>query len=198
MSSPPVIGIVGGIGAGKSMVAEILASLGCFVADADRYAHEALKDPGVVEQLREHWGGDVIGEDGTPDRAAIGAIVFVDDGERAWLERILHPLVCQRRNVEFASAPKDVPALVIDAPLLIEAGLDKDCDYLVFVEAPRSERLDRVARNRGWNEQELERRENAQDNLARKRLNSDFIIDNDGDLSTLRARVEEFLASIRP
>lgn len=197
MSSPPVIGIVGGIGAGKSIVAEILASLGCFVADADQYAREALEDRAVLEQLREHWGAEVIREDGSPDRAAIAAIVFIDDAERAWLERILHPLVSQRRSLEFAAAAPDARALVIDAPLLIEAGLDKDCDHLLFVDTPRPERLKRVERERGWNEEELTRRENAQDDLAGKRRSSDFVIDNGGDLDTLRERVAEFLKAIR-
>lgn len=196
MSSPPVIGLLGGIGSGKSAVADLFGSFGCLVSDADRLAHEALNDPAVVAELRDHWGGDVIDEEGRPDRAAIGSIVFLDDSERAWLERLVHPLVDKAREDAFSAAPDDVQALVIDAPLILEAGLDARCDHLIFVEVPRSERLARVARTRGWNESELARREAAQIDVDQKRLKADFILENDGNLGDLRDKVRELLHKI--
>ena len=197
MSKPPVIGIVGGIGSGKSMVAEVLASLGCVVSDADRHAREILEGKDVLDQLRERWGGEVIGADGLPDRGAISAIVFEDDLERTWLEGIIHPLVHERREAQFDAAPPGVPALVIDAPLLVETGQDKQCDFMLFVDTPRPDRVRRVAQERGWNEEELARREKAQDDLARKRLDADFIIDNSGALDVLGDHVARMLEDIR-
>ena len=196
MSPPPVIGLLGGIGSGKSAVAGLFRSLGCEVSDADRLAHEALNDPSVVDELREHWGDEVIGDDGLPDRGVIGSIVFLDDGERAWLERIIHPLVTKAREAAFAAAPDDVPAFVIDAPLILETGLDAECDHLLFVEVPRSERLARVARTRGWNESELDRREKAQLDVDEKRLRAGLILDNTGNLGGLEEKVKDVLRTI--
>ncbi|MDG2029829.1 MAG: dephospho-CoA kinase [Phycisphaerales bacterium] len=196
MKSPPVIGLLGGIGSGKSAVADMFRSLGCMVSDADQLAHEALNDPEVVAELRDHWGGDVIDEAGRPDRAAIGSIVFLDESERAWLERLVHPLVNKAREDAFSAAPDDVRALIIDAPLILEAGLDARCDHLVFIEVSRSERLARVARTRGWNEAELARREAAQIDLDEKRLKADFILDNNGNLGGLPDEVRGLLHKI--
>jgi dephospho-CoA kinase len=195
MSRPPVIGLLGGIGAGKSAVAELFRSLGCEVSNADRLAHEALNDPSVVEALREHWGDEVIGDDGLPDRAAIGSIVFLDDSERAWLERIIHPLVTEARKAAFAAAPEAV-AFVIDAPLILETGLDAECDHLLFIEVPRSERLARVAQTRGWNESELDRREEAQLAVDEKRRRAGLILENTGNLGGLEEKVKDVLRVI--
>lgn len=196
MSTAPVIGLLGGIGAGKSAVADLFGSFGCEVCNADRLAHEALNDPSVVAGLREHWGGDVIGEDGRPDRAAIGSIVFLDDSERAWLERLVHPLVEKAREAAFSAASDGVLAMVIDAPLILETGLESQCDHLVFIEVSPSERLARVARTRGWNEMELDRREAAQMDVDQKRQKADFILDNTGNLGELEDKVKELLGKI--
>ena len=196
VSSPPVIGLMGGIGSGKSTVAEILASLGCVVSNADELARDELGSPEVVGELRDHWGPDVIQENEQPNRGAIAAIVFNDDMERAWLERILHPRVVERRKQQFANAPTDVPAYVIDAPLLLETDTAKECDHLLFVDVPREIRLERVAKSRDWNDEELARREKAQSGLEEKKAQAGFVINNDSDFEELRRRVAEVLKVI--
>ena len=196
MKGPPVVGLLGGIGSGKSAVADLLRGLGCIISDADELAHRALADPAVIESLRERWGEEVIGEDGLPARGVIGSIVFVDEDERAWLESVIHPRVTRDRAAAFAAAPGDAPALVIDAPLILETGLERECDHLVFIEVPRDERLARVARTRGWNEAELLRREQAQLEVAQKRLKADFILENSGELAGLEERVRSLLQAI--
>jgi dephospho-CoA kinase len=197
MSSPPLIGLTGGIGSGKSTVAGILSSLGCIVSDADELAREELGSSEVIEEMRDHWGEGVFDKNGEPNRGAIAAVIFEDDMERGWLERIIHPRVVERRKEFFASAPADAPAYVIDAPLLVETGMAEECDLLIFVETPRENRIQRVAQSRDWNNEEFERREGAQADPGKKRGVADFVIDNDCDLKELRSRVEDVLTAIQ-
>ena len=159
---PPTIGLVGGIGSGKSAVAAAWREAGCCVCDSDQLGRQALEDPVVRETLVGWWGAGIIGADGHVDRGAIAAIVFGDPAERRRLESLTHPWIERTRRAAFAAAPASTPAFVIDAPLLLEVGLDRECDAIVFVDAPRVERLRRVRERRGWDEGELERRENAQ------------------------------------
>jgi len=193
MTGPPVIGLLGGIGSGKSAVAGILDSLGCVVSDADRHVHEVLADPAVLSRLRERWGSTVLDARGGADRAAIASIVFEDDAERRWLEEIVHPLVSSMREELFAAGP-DAPAHVIDAPLIIEAGLADECDLLVFIDTPLGVRRDRVSRTRGWDPEELDRRERAQASVAEKKAAADVILHNLEDESALRAEVARMLS----
>lgn len=182
---PPIIGLAGGIGAGKSAVAACLQALGCVVSDSDELAKAALRDHAVVEQLVARWGARVIGRDGLVNRSAVAAIVFEDERGRRWLESIVHPWIEARRRASFAAAPPGTPALVIDAPLLFEAGLDRDCDGILFVDAPRALRLERLRASRGWSASELDRREAAQLPLDLKRAKADIVIVNTGDRQRL-------------
>jgi len=194
----PVIGLLGAPGSGKSTVARALAAEGCAVIDADRLSHEVLEEPDVVEQLRQWWGEAVIGPDGLPDRGAIGRIVFHDTGQRRRLEGLVHPRVHARRRRLRSAYGRDpaVRAVVEDMPLLLEKGLDGQVDALVFVEAPRDQRLRRLADSRGWDAAELDRREKSQVPLDTKRARADYVIDNrDGaDLkSAARRLLDDFL-----
>lgn len=188
--TPPTIGLAGGIGAGKSAVAAMLADLGGVVSDSDADARAVLAEADVVETLRSWWGDDVIGSDGTVDRAAIARRVFADPAERQRLEALVHPRIHARRRARFDAAPPDARVFVIDAPLLFEAGLDAECDAVIFVDAPREVRLARVARDRGWTEAELDRREAAQWPVERKRERATVVVENaHDDDPTLRDRV---------
>jgi dephospho-CoA kinase len=193
---PLVIGIVGGIASGKSTVAQAFADLGCVVGDSDLHAREALAQPDVRKQLIEWWGDDILNTQGDPDRTKIAAIVFRDPAQRARLEALIHPLVHARRARQIAEST-DAPAFIIDAPLLLEAGVDKECDAVVFVETPRDVRLKRAKENRGWDEQEFTRREKAQLDLKAKRARADHIIPNTDDRATLARRCKDLLERIR-
>lgn len=193
----PVIGLVGGIGSGKSTVAQVFAHMGCLVIDADGDARKALNREDVVKELVSWWGDDILGPDGKPERARIAEIVFKDPSQRARLEALVHPIVKGDRLLTIARARQEGrPAVVIDAPLLFEAGSDKDCDAVVFVDAPPDQRLTRV-RARGWSGEELARREAAQLPLAEKRARSAVIIENSGSLETLQGLVRAALTKIQ-
>jgi dephospho-CoA kinase len=194
---PVVIGLAGGVGSGKSEVARAFAGLGCVVADSDEAAREALDRPEVRARLVEWWGEDIVGSDGRVDRKRVAAIVFGDEGERRRLEGLVHPIVRQGRAelIEKARAA-GAPAVIVDAPLLFEAGLDAECDSVVFVHAPRQVRLERVRVSRGWDEAELDRREKVQLPLDEKRKRSDHEIVNDAGADRLIAEARRILDQI--
>jgi dephospho-CoA kinase len=188
------IGLVGGVASGKSLVAKLLAELGAGLLDADRAGHEVLaKDPEVRKALVERWGEAMLAADGTIDRAAVASRVFGDNdkaaGEREFLERLLHPRirrVLEERKAGFAVAGR--PAVVLDAPLLLEAGWGPLCDIIVMVDADRDIRLARASA-RGWSEAEFSRREAAQWPVSKKRLHAHVTITNEADRDQLRAAV---------
>jgi dephospho-CoA kinase len=194
---PIVIGLAGGIGSGKSLVAAILAELGCIVIDLDREARAALDRPDVREELQRWWGPGVFGPDGRVDRSRVAAIVFKDEGERRRLEGLIHPLVkATRGEMVGRAADAGAPAVVVDAPLLFEAGVDKECDVVVFVDAPLGARLERVRATRGWGPEELQRRESVQWGLDVKRRLADHVVVNDTGPDDLRARVAAVFQTI--
>lgn len=193
MSGPLVIGIAGGIGAGKSAAAQALESLGCVVADADALARQALDAPAVRDQLVDWWGPRVLDDAGAVDRGAIAAIVFEEEDALERLEGLVHPEVERGRQAIFDAAPEHARAMVIDAPLLYEVGLDEVCDVVVFIDAPRSIRLERVAQSRGWDARELDRREVRQLALDTKRSQADHVLVNEEGPDALKAALAALL-----
>jgi dephospho-CoA kinase len=191
-----VIGILGGVAAGKSLVARQLDALGAGLLDADRAGHEVLRLPQIEAAARERWGPAIFGRDGRIDRRRLGGIVFADPPqgirERAYLEQLTHPeigrMLAQQAE---AVAAAGKPAAVLDAPLLLEAGWDKLCEKLVFVDAPREVRLAR-ALARGWTSEEFASREGAQESLDSKRERADVVVDNSGSPQQTQAQVEQF------
>ena len=205
---PPVLGVTGGIASGKSTVARILQDEGCVVAFSDDLAREAYLDPAIRDQLLAWWGdrvlerrsGDAAGGGSAPsiDRRAVAEIVFASPDDRALLEGLVHPWIARRREALFAAAPAGTRALVIDAPLLHEAGLAGLCDRVIFVETPEEQRISRAQATRGWTPAELARREAAQWPLDRKRSLADHVVRNDGDPASLRAQVRAVLDEACP
>ena len=194
----PIIGITGGIGSGKSFVARLFGEAGCFVTHSDDLARAALSEPAVIQKLRQWWGPGVLRDDGLPDRAAIAVRVFSDASQRVRLEALIHPLVDAARDQQMATAATDprLRAFVWDTPLLIETGLDRACDALVFVDAPPDVRQRRVIETRRWTAGELERREKTQFPLDKKRMLADYVIRNAPDASDAREQVAVALSRI--
>ncbi len=194
----PVIGLIGGIGSGKSLVARCLAQFGCAVIDADALAREALQSLDVRRQLTAWWGPDVLDGEGRVDREAVAARVFEDESQLRRLEGLIHPKVHQQRQHLRAQHQADpsVVAIVEDCPLLIEAGLDGACDAIIFVRASRPVRLRRVAEDRGWSPEELARREKRQAPLDIKARRADYVIDNDAGVDQCCAQARRVLSQI--
>jgi dephospho-CoA kinase len=198
--------LIGGIGSGKSHVAGLLADRGAAVIDADAVGHDLLDDPLVLGQIVECFGTGVLaaGCDGGAaprrvDRRALGAIVFADPAARRALESILHP----RMRARFEAAIEHeihrgvARRVVLDAAVLLEAGWDDLCDLIVFVDAPRPQRMQRVVRARDWSEETFAARERAQWPCDAKRRRADFIILNDNAPNRLEQEVDRLDARLQ-
>jgi dephospho-CoA kinase len=197
----PIIGIVGGIGSGKSFVARLFGEMGCLVIDSDTQVREAYELPKVREALHRWWGDSVFQADGSIDRPTIARRIFADpdhEANRHMLEGLLHPIVARMRDEKMAAVANDVNVLayVWDTPLLLETGLGDSCDALVYVEAPREVRQARVAQKRGWDDTELARRENLQWPLDKKREISDHVVTNTADADVVRGQVRQVVSRI--
>jgi dephospho-CoA kinase len=192
--NPLVVGVLGGIGAGKSEVAAALASRsGGRVLVADTLGHEALRRPEIRDALVSRLGDSIL-RDGEIDRRRLAAMVFANKDHLAYLESLVHPWIRHRLDEEAKRAREErVPLLVIDAALLLEAGWRGVCDRLVFVDAPPEVRLERVKRDRGWSAEDARRREAAQLPLTRKRSVADHIIDNSSSHESLVHQVDDLL-----
>jgi dephospho-CoA kinase len=198
-----VIGLVGGIGAGKSTVAELLEARGAFRIDADRVGHALLEQTPCRPRVLQRFGPGILTEpptDASPqppiDRRALARIVFSDAAARRDLEAILHP----RMRGTFAKAIDRTARrgqhafVLLDAAILFEAGWDSLCDRVICVDAPRDVRLARLQATRGWTEADLARREAAQCPTERKRDRSSHVLHNAGTPAELEAALDRLLA----
>ena len=192
----PIIGIAGGIGSGKSAVARVLAELGCEVCISDDVARKVLEMPEVCAAIIARAGSSVALSGGVIDRSALARAMFSDRTLRADIEAIMHPRIEALRRAQFAAAPASSPAFVIDAPLLFEVGLDRECAAVIFVDTPRELRLSRVGESRGWDDAELARREASQLALEEKRGRSSDVVENRGDRASLNAEVARVFEAI--
>ena len=193
MRAPRVIGLTGGIGSGKSTVSGMLADLGARVVDADKIGHFVYR-PGSegFRAVVDAFGRGVIAADGTIDRARLGAVVFSDPEARARLNAIVHPLIGAELAARIAAARDhgyDGP-VVVEAAILIEAGWRAIVDQLWVVSVKRETAIARVVGSRNLSRADVERRIDTQLSDAERRRQADVVIENDGDLDTLRAQVE--------
>jgi dephospho-CoA kinase len=185
-----MVGLTGGIGAGKSAVAARLAALGAVVIDADRLAREVVEPgtPGLAAVVAA-FGDGVLTADGALDRAAMATRIFGDDAARATLEGIVHPLV-RARTAELIAAAPDGAVVVNDVPLIVEKQMSRLYETVVVVFASLQTRLDRLVRLRGMTPEEAHARIAAQATDEQRRAVADVAIVNDGTPQDLDAAVE--------
>ncbi|MCT2088638.1 dephospho-CoA kinase [Micrococcus terreus] len=179
------IGLTGGIASGKSTVAAELARRGAVVVDADAIARAvvAAGSPGLA-RVREEFGEQVIGPDGEMDRAAVARLVFSDADARERLNAIIHPLVrAEGRRVVEQAGPEAV--VVQDVPLLVETGQASLYDLVLVVLADAEERVARMVRDRGMDEDEARARIAAQATDEQRRAAADVVIVNDAGVEDL-------------
>ncbi len=191
----PVLGLIGAIGAGKSTAARAFADRGGFAIDCDRLGHEALALREVSDQLVRRWGNRILLPDGSPNRKVIGSIIFAEARERAFLERIVFPAIGALARVEMAKAADNpsVSFIVLDAATLLEANWGDFCDRIVYLDAPETQRRNRVRERSGWDEAELARREAAQWPAAAKIERADAVMQNEGTIDDLRMAADRLL-----
>jgi dephospho-CoA kinase len=191
----PMLGLLGGIGSGKSRVAAALARHGGRVIQADELGHQALRQPEIRRRAVERWGPALLDNQGEIVRSRLAAIVFADPAELRALEDMVHPWIGQaiQREADRLRADPQVRFLILDAAVMLEAGWHALCDNLIFVETPRPLRLERLLRQRGWTAQEVQARENAQMPLTAKAEKADHVLENSGTPEQLDRHVTDLL-----
>jgi dephospho-CoA kinase len=190
------VGLTGGIGSGKSAVAQRLAELGAIIIDSDQIAREVVEPgtPGLSEVVKA-FGPAILAPDGSLDRPALGRRVFGDDAARKRLEGIIHPLVRQRA-MELAAAAAPDAIVVNDVPLLVEAGLASQYETVIVVFASASNRIERLVRDRGMSADDAAARMAAQASDDERHAAADIEINNDGTLEELRSQVDGIWAAL--
>lgn len=195
-----LIGLTGGIASGKSTIASRLAELGAVVVDADRIAREVVEPgtPALAEIVRV-FGDDVIAEDGTLDRPALGAIVFGDPEALQRLNGITHPAVLRESTARFrAAAAADPDAIVVyDVPLLVESANEYPFDLVVVAHASAETRARRLVELRGMPEAEALRRIRSQASDEERLAAADVVIDTDGSIEHTIEQVDALWERLR-
>jgi dephospho-CoA kinase len=189
---PLRIGLTGGIGSGKSLVARFFADLGAAVVDADQIAREILAPGGpAYDDVRREFGPEVMRPDGTVDRKGLAARVFADAEARRRLNALTHPYIRRRMAEEAArlAARPDVDVIILDIPLLLETTDGRDLDGIVVVYADDEVRERRVRARDGLSEEDARRRLAAQMPLREKVARADWVIDNNGSPDRTREQV---------
>ena len=190
---PPLIGLTGGIAAGKSEALAALARLGAATLSSDAVVHELLGTPRVRERLVERWGGDVA-PDEVVDRARVGTIVFERPAELEWLESLLHPMVGERIRDWVVGLAPDTGLAVVEVPLLFESNMDSVFDATLCVTAQDDVRAER-ARARGTDL--LSERSVRQLSQDEKAARATFVVANDAGVADLEQRLRELWPRLR-
>lgn len=188
------VGLTGGIGSGKTLVADMFAALGAAVIDTDQIAHQLSAPQGAaIPLLIAEFGAEFITAEGALDRARMRALVFAEPAARQRLEAILHPLI--RIATEAAAARASGPYRMFVVPLLVESGTWKSrIDRLLVVDCPESLQVERVMRRSGLDEVQVRAIMAAQASREQRLAVADDVIANDGDAAALTPRVERLHA----
>jgi len=188
-----VIGLTGGIGSGKSTVSRFLAELGVVILDADKVGHEAFKPESEVwQEVVAAFGRQILTPSGDIDRKKLGEIVFSNDEALARLNQIMHPRMYDMVKAQLEEYQRqEVDVVVLEAPLLIEAGWTSLVDEVWVTVASESTVLRRLKEQVGLSRQEALARIRSQLSSEERVKQADVVINNDGDLDELRAKVDK-------
>ena len=191
-----LVGLTGGIAAGKSTVAKRLVELGAIEVDADLLAREAVA-PGSdgLKAIVAKWGERTLSDDGELDRAAMAKIIFDDPKQRDLLEDIVHPAVAARSREMILSAGED-SIVIYNVPLLVEANVQLPFDLVVTVEAPQESQIDRMIKHRGMTRDEAAARIRAQATPAQRAARADVILNSNQSLGRLMDDIDSLWATL--
>lgn len=194
MTAPPFVGLTGGIGAGKSEALAALSRLGAATISTDRVVHDLYEDPAVRDAVVDRWGPSVVVE-GRVDRGAVARFAFASDEERGWLEGLLWPLVGERVAAwRAAETLREPVALVVETPLLFEAGLEGNYDATIAIVADEAVR---AARAGARGHEALDERTARQLSQAEKASRATYAVENSGSLRELEQELSGVLAKLK-
>ena len=194
-----VLGLTGGIGSGKSKVAQMFAQLGAVVVDADQVAREIV-EPGqpALQEIAATFGPDVLLPDGRLDRPKLAGIIFADPAERAKLDAITHPRIRARMDEEIEARRSGPGVLLVDIPLLYENDRLNTVEKVIVVWVDPRTQLRRLSQRGGLSAEAARQRISAQMPLDAKRARADHVIDNSGGLEDTRRQVEAIYRRYAP
>lgn len=187
-----LVGLTGGIGAGKSTVAQLFEERGVPIVDADAIARDVVTpgEPALAE-LVEHFGDSILGADGELNRGKLAEVAFADAESHEALNAIMHPAISAETSKRIDALRGEHSVIVHDVPLLVEAGLAGNYDLTVLVDTPAQIRLQRLTELRGMDPEDAKKRIAAQATDEQRRAACDVALDNSGDIEHLRAQFEE-------
>ncbi len=195
-----IVGLTGGIASGKSTVSSILAERGAFIVDADKIGHEVIsKGTEGWRKLVECFGEGILDREGNIDRPKLGQVVFGNAKKVARLNQITHPLIIQEifRRIDRLRKDRGENSIVIlDAPLLVEAGGKDFVDLLVLVSSPEELQVERLARDRNMSAEDARKRIAAQARLDEKIKLADIVLENAGTIQELQEKAEKLWQEI--
>jgi len=187
-----IIGLTGSFGTGKSTVARLFKKYRAFIIDADEINHQILKEnKPVIKKIAGLFGREILAKDGTINRKNLAQLVFKNKKDLSKLCKISHPIIIVQIKNRIKKINRN-SLIVIDAPLLIEAGLNKLLDYLIVVKADK-ETLVRRLKKKGFSRNEVLHRLRIQLPLRYKLRLADFVIDNNGALNNTKKQIDRIL-----
>jgi len=183
-----IIGLTGGIGSGKTAVSDIFASQGIDIVDADLASRVVVeKGKPALDKISEHFGAEILSENGELNRAKLREIIFKAPEERQWLESLLHPIIAEQIRYELDSSKS--PYCILVSPLLLETEQKDFCDSLLIVDVPEKFQVQRTALRDNVPEEQVESIMATQIDRAKRLSLADKIIVNDGTLEDLKKKV---------
>ena len=195
-----IIGLTGGIGSGKSSVAEMFKDEGAYVIDFDYLARVVVEpDTPAWRDIVVYFGQEILSPDRTLNRSKLAEIVFSDAQSRKALEGFTHPRIFEKRDTLLKDIKKKDPKaiVIVDVPLLFELSLNKKFDKVILVYVSRDVQIKRAVKRSVLAKEEVEKRLKAQINIEKKKVLSDYIINNEGSLKDTREQVRKVIHELR-
>ena len=183
-----IIGLTGGIGSGKSTIAQMFRELGAFVIDADEINHQLLAQKPILDNIIQHFDNKILNKDGSLNRARLRSIIFESAEERAFLENLLHPLIISEIQARARKAPQET-YIIVDIPLLIEANFQDAVQRILVVDCPENLQIERISKRDGIPKETIEAIMGSQAPRGKRLSFANDVIENNGSREALKEKV---------
>lgn len=191
LQSAYILGVTGGIGAGKTAATDIFQELGIVVVDADVVSRKIVEKGSIVlRKIQEHFGQDILLTNGELNRAKLREIIFEDQESKNWLNSVMHPAIRQQLFTELTQANSDY--VILSAPLLFDNGLNNYCDSVMVIDVPEEVQLHRASGRDSVTAEQIQSIISSQMSRNERLDKADVVIDNSGQLAQLNNKIVDF------